>query len=143
MHSQPALLVQRTTPRKVGRRLIVGMPSDEFYVDYPRYFLENHVNYIKVRTNEDKNLLYGLMGWLNSDLINFVFQLRNGNTHVSAFELGLFPVNLEMVKQLVDQTKTITKAKIKNGMVPLKSLTKQFMIGWILVQGIEVGLQMF
>ncbi len=111
IHSQPALLVQRTTPRKVGRRLIVGMPSDEFYVDYPRYFLENHINYIKIRTNKDKNLLYGLMGWLNSDLINFVFQLRNGNTHVSAFELGLFPVNLDMVEQLADLTKDIINAE--------------------------------
>ena len=111
MHSRPALLVQRTTPRKVGRRLIVGVPSDEFYADYPRYFLENHINYIKTLDDENVNLLYGLMGWLNSDLINFVFQLRNGNTHVSAFELGLFPVNLEMVEQLVDQTKTITDAK--------------------------------
>ena len=111
MHSQPALLVQRTTPRKVGRRLIVGMPSDKFYDDYPRYFLENHINYIKVLDDKNISLLYGLMGWLNSDLINFVFQLRNGNTHVSAFELGLFPVNLEMVKQLVDLTKAIINAE--------------------------------
>lgn len=108
IHSQPALLVQRTTPRKVGRRLIIGMTSNEFYSEYPRYFLENHINYIKVLDDENVNLLYGLMGWLNSDLINFVFQLRNGNTHISAFELGLFPIDLEMVKQLVDLTKTIT-----------------------------------
>ena len=111
IHSQPALLVQRTTPRKVGRRLIVGMPSDEFYSEHSRYFLENHINYIKVLDNKNVNLLYGLMGWLNSDLINFVFQLRNGNTHVSAFELGLLPVNLEIVKQLVDLTKAIINAE--------------------------------
>ena len=125
MHSQPALLVQRTTPRKVGRRLIVGMPSDKFYVDNPRYFLENHINSIKVRTSKDKDLLYGLMGWLNSDLINFVFQLRNGNTHVSAFELGLFPVNLEMVKQLVDLTKTITDTETqeRNGHIEILNKT--------------------
>ena len=121
MHSRPALLVQRTTPRKVGRRLIVGMPSDEFYAGYPRYFLENHINYIKVLDDENINLLYGLMGWLNSDLINFVFQLRNGNTHVSAFELGLFPVNLEMVEQLADLTKDITSAEAqeRNGHIEI------------------------
>lgn len=111
MHSQPTLLVQRTTPRKVGRRLIIGMTSNEFYSEYPRYFLENHINYIKVLDDENVNLLYGLMGWLNSDLINFVFQLRNGNTHISAFELGLFPIDLEMVEQLVDLTKDITNAE--------------------------------
>ena len=124
MHSQPALLVQRTTPRKVGRRLIVGMPSDKFYDDYPTYFLENHINYIKTRANDDKNLLYGLMGWLNSDLINFVFQLRNGNSHVSAFELGLLPVNLEMVKQLVDLTKTIANAEIQERNDHIESLNE-------------------
>jgi adenine-specific DNA-methyltransferase len=125
IHSQPALLVQRTTPRKVGRRLIVGMPSDEFYVKYPKYFLENHINYIRVLDTEKINLLYGLMGWLNSDLINFVFQLRNGNTHVSAFELGLFPINLEMVKQLVDLTKTITDAETqeRNGHIEILNET--------------------
>ena len=125
IHSQPALLVQRTTPRKVGRRLIVGMPSDEFYVKYPKYFLENHINYIRVLDTEKINLLYGLMGWLNSDLINFVFQLRNGNTHVSVFELGLFPINLEMVKQLVDLTKTITDAETqeRNGHIEILNET--------------------
>ena len=111
IHSQPSLLVQRTTPRKVGRRLIIGMTSDEFYSKHPRYFLENHINYIKVLDDENVNLLYGLMGWLNSDLINFVFQLRNGNTHISAFELGLLPVNSKMVEQFVDLTKTITYAE--------------------------------
>jgi hypothetical protein len=65
------------------------------------------------------------MGWLNSDLINFVFQLRNGNTHVSAFELGLFPINLEMVKQLVDLTKTITDAETqeRNGHIEILNET--------------------
>ena len=123
-HSQPALLVQRTTPRKIGRRLIVGMPSDEFYVKYPKYFLENHINYIRVLDTEKINLLYGLMGWLNSDLINFVFQLRNGNTHVSTFELGLFPVNLEMVEQLVDLTKDITNAETQERNGPIKILNE-------------------
>ena len=125
IHFQPALLVQRTTPRKVGRRLIVGVPADEFYADYPRYFLENHINYIKTLDDENVNLLYGLMGWLNSDLINFVFQLRNGNTHVSAFELGLFPVNLEMVEQLVDLTKDITNTETqeRNGYIEILNKT--------------------
>ena len=124
IHSHPALLVQRTTPRKVGRRLIIGMTSDKFYSEYPRYFLENHINYIKALDDENISLLYGLMGWLNSDLINFVFQLRNGNTHVSAFELGLFPVNLEMVKQLVDLTKAITNAENQERNGHIETLNK-------------------
>lgn len=107
IYSQPAVLIQRTTPRKVGRRLIAGIPSENFYTRYPEYFLENHVNYVKVADRSNSEILYGLLGWLNSDLINFVFQLRNGTTLVSLYELGLLPVNLKMVKQLVKATKII------------------------------------
>lgn len=109
-HTGAALVIQRITPRKVGRRLVAGMLSEPFQHDYPTYFLENHVNYIKVNHGTDLELLYGLMGWLNSDLINFIFQLRNGTSQVSLFELGLLPVNLEIMKQLAIQTKNIVNS---------------------------------
>ncbi|MDM8520361.1 N-6 DNA methylase [Anaerolineales bacterium HSG6] len=118
VHTQPAILIQRTTPRKVGRRLVSGIFSNQFHQQYPRYFLENHVNYIKEASNTKSEILYGLLGWLNSDLINFIFQLRNGTTLVSVSELGLLPVNLEMVKQLIIPTQNIInstgKARTKN-----------------------------
>jgi hypothetical protein len=106
-HCEPALLVQRTTPRKVGRRLVAGMPTDEFFAKYPVYFLENHVNYINTTSEDGSDLLYGLMGWLNSDLINFTFQLRCGTGQVSLFELGTLPVNMEMIRHLEDKTMAI------------------------------------
>lgn len=100
-HSGRILLIKRTTPRKVGRRLIAGMPAPSFYADYPEYFLENHVNFIKQTAVEnDETLLYGLLGWLNSDVVNFIFQLRNGSTQVSVFELKLLPANLELIAEL-------------------------------------------
>ena len=94
------ILIKRTTPRKVGRRLISGMPDASFHADYPKYFLENHVNYIKQTTSGNEILLYGLLGWLNSDIVNFIFQLRNGSTQVSVFELKLLPANLELIAEL-------------------------------------------
>ncbi len=107
VHSEQAILIQRTTPRKVGRRLVAGIPSNEFHAQYPNYFLENHVNYVKAMVEDKLDLLYGLMGWLNCDLLNFAFQLRNGTAQVSLFDLGLLPVNMEMIIWLTDRTLAI------------------------------------
>lgn len=100
IHEGPALLVQRTTPTKVGRRLVAGLLTDDFCSLYPQYFLENHVNYIQSTSNDNQSFLYGLAGWLNSDVINFLFQLRNGTTHVSLFELELLPINLDVLMEI-------------------------------------------
>ncbi len=100
IHIGPAILIHRTTPRKVGRRLVAGMPSLDFHARYPRYFLENHVNYVRAVPGTDLKLLYGLLGWLNSDVVNFLFQLRNGTSHVSLFELALLPVSVDIMARI-------------------------------------------
>jgi adenine-specific DNA-methyltransferase len=106
IHSGPAVLIQRTTPRKVGRRLVAGLLDIEFCTVHNQYFLENHVNFVVVKP-EFVDLLYGMTAWLNSDLINFVFQLRNGTLHVSVSELRLLPLNLEWVRMLVEPTRVL------------------------------------
>lgn len=58
---------------------------------------------------ENEELLYGLMGWLNSDLINFVFQLRSGSAHVSVFELNVLPINLEIINNISSLVRNIAK----------------------------------
>lgn len=94
LHHVPLVLVQRTTPRKVGRRLAAAVLPSEFCKQHNAYFLENHVIYVK-STNE--NLLYGLMSWLNSDLVNFLFQMRNGTTHLSVSEMNILPLNIDLL----------------------------------------------
>lgn len=110
-HSGAALFIKRTTPTKVGRRLIAGLPLSCFFEHHPRYFIENHVNYIRTTNEQDTALLYGMLGWLNSDLINFVFQLRNGSTQVSVFELELLPVNIEFLRTISNITLRITQTE--------------------------------
>ncbi len=90
------ILIQRTTPRKVGRRLVCAIPDETFLTKYPRVFLENHVNYIS-QSDSLSTSLYGLLAWLNSDLINFIFQLRNGTTQVSIYELKLLPLREDLL----------------------------------------------
>ncbi|MFN8490033.1 MAG: N-6 DNA methylase [Caldilineaceae bacterium] len=105
LHSEPMVLIQRTTPRKVGRRLISCVLANSFCEQYESYFLENHVIYVKSTKND---LLYGLMGWLNSDLINFVFQMRNGTAHTSVSELNGLPVNVDILQKISQIAEKIT-----------------------------------
>ena len=106
IRTKPSILVQRTTPRKVGRRLVAAMLDEVFVQKYPKYFLENHVNYI-LSPHDTTDDLYGLLGWLNSDLINFMFQLRNGTTQVSIFELKLLPVQADLLSTIAPYSKDI------------------------------------
>jgi len=109
-HSGLVLLIQRTTPRKAGRRLVAGMLPREFHVQYPAYFVENHVNYIHALEDNARALMYALNAWLNSDIMNFAFQLRNGTAHVSVFELQTFPVSIELLKSMSQQAVNLVEA---------------------------------
>ena len=102
-HSGAMLLIQRTTPRRTGRRIVAGMLPREFHAQYPAYFVENHVNYIRAREDDSRTLLYALNVWLNSDIINFAFQLRNGTAHISVFELQTLPVAIELLESISQQ----------------------------------------
>lgn len=99
-HSGLMLLIQRTTPRKTGRRIVAGMLPKEFHAQYPAYFIENHVNYIRALDDDSQTLIYALNLWLNSDIINFAFQLRNGTAHISVFELQTLPIAMELLESM-------------------------------------------
>lgn len=108
-HSKVALLVQRTTPRKAGRRVVAGMLPLEFHRQHSWYFIENHVNYAHVVAKEHENLLYSLNAWLNSDIVNFVFQLRNGTAHISLFEMSALPIVMPLMHEISAQAaETVT-----------------------------------
>jgi len=58
----------------------------------PKTVLANSCNYIAVDPSEDKWLLSYLLGILNSDLLNWRFDLSNANNHVSNRELASLPI---------------------------------------------------
>lgn len=110
IHKGTAILLQRITPRKVGRRLVAGHTPDQFLQKHPQYFLENHVNYVKCFPGPVIDL-YGILGWLNSDILNFIFQLRNGTSHISIFELSLLPIpSDDTLAQLSKSVRTFLRA---------------------------------
>lgn len=64
----------------------------KFAVVPSRTVLANSCNYVAVDPSEDEWLLSYLLGILNSDLLNWRFDLSNTNNHVSNRELGSLPI---------------------------------------------------
>jgi Alw26I/Eco31I/Esp3I family type II restriction m6 adenine DNA methyltransferase len=58
----------------------------------PKTVLANSCNYVAVDLSEDEWLLSYLLGILNSDLLNWRFDLSNTNNHVSNRELASLPI---------------------------------------------------
>ncbi len=95
-------LVKRTTPKKRGRRIVATLIPEEFAAVHPAFFVENHLNLIRTLSENGQVSLKGLVGWLNSRLLNFVFQLMNGTSHISVFELNLLPTPVSWLPQLAE-----------------------------------------
>ena len=111
LRSGHLLLVKRTTPKKRGRRIVAAVIESEFVEEYPTFYTENHLNVISVFCEEDVHLLKGLAGWLNSRLLNFIFQMMNGTSHISVSELKLLPLpTLEFLSQLAVIVENLSRA---------------------------------
>lgn len=102
VHMTQSILLKRTTPNKfLGRRIVATTLSPEFLAQHESYFVENHVNLIRVAQNTELgSYLAGLSAWLNSRLANFVFGMMNGSSHLSKFELELIPAPKHLFAEL-------------------------------------------
>lgn len=90
------LIVQRTSNFERIERIKACIISNDFLNKNNYYFLENHVNllYNKNAASKlvDEETMYFYLGLLNSNVINYIFVCKNGNTQVSATELNLLPI---------------------------------------------------
>ena len=109
-HAERLVLVKRTTPKKRGRRIVATLIPEEFVTAHPTFFVENHLNTIRALSESDLAFLKGLVGWLNSRLLNFVFQLMNGTSHISVFELNLLPIPISWLPQVADSVDKLSEA---------------------------------
>lgn len=108
--SGQCVLVKRTTPKKWGHRVIAALLPASFHTQYPVYFVENHVNVIRMGVNTSTSLLTGMTGWLNSRLLSFVFQTMNGSAHLSLQELMSLPMPTPLIVQLAPLTQDLIQA---------------------------------
>jgi hypothetical protein len=95
LSTQPAILVQRTTAREQPRRLVAAYP-EAFLVRQKEYAVENHLNcVVQVDPTSPVSAWY-VLGLLNSKLYDYVFRILNGSTQVSATELDLLPIPIQV-----------------------------------------------
>jgi len=95
LSTQPAILVQRTTAREQPRRLVAAYP-EEFLTNQEQYAVENHLNCIVQVDSTSPVSAWYVLGLLNSKLYDYVFRILNGSTQVSATELDLLPVPIQV-----------------------------------------------
>jgi adenine-specific DNA-methyltransferase len=124
VHANPAILLKRTTPKKMrGRRVVAATLPDGFLAKYPAYLAENHVNLIRAADSSvPKHLLSGLCAWLNSRLVNFVFGMMNGSSHLSKFELELIPTPILLLEELSDLINNLLASPIEKRRAVLEQI---------------------
>lgn len=124
VHTNPSILLKRTTPKKMrGRRVVAATLPSDFLAKYPTYLAENHVNLIRVADNStSKHLLPGLDAWLNSRLVNFIFGMMNGSSHLSKFELEFIPTPIPLLEELSNLTNNLPASSTEKRRVALEQI---------------------
>ncbi len=90
------VLTKRISAKEQKRRIEACFVPASWRPHAEGYFLENHLNFI---FKKDPGCAYDLLclsALLNSKLLDFVFRVFNGNTQVSATELNILPLPLEL-----------------------------------------------
>jgi len=103
------LIIKRTSGIENFLRIKSCIISDDFIMKYPKYYLENHINFLYYKKDKNKaisvkKLLY-ISAFLSSDIANFIFKLMNGNTQVSATELNELPFVYRRENEIVSLMK--------------------------------------
>ena len=103
----PCLLLQRTTAKEQGRRLIAAVLPPEFEAQHGGFVVENHLNVIRPRNGQPEVSTGAMAALLNSEVVDQVFRCINGSVAVSAYELEALPLpppeNVSVLEELVRQ----------------------------------------
>ena len=107
-YSTPSILIRRTVPKSSGQKIYACMVPKEFIEEHQAYFVENHVNVVKLKEDTQSNAaLWGVTAWLNSNLLNFIFNSINGNSHISIYELSSLPINGDLIRKVTPLVRKI------------------------------------
>ena len=88
----PSVLIQRTTAKEQGRRLIAAELPASFIAEHGAVVVENHLNMIKPLNGAPTVSPTALAILLNSSVVDQVFRCINGSVAVSAYELEALPL---------------------------------------------------
>jgi adenine-specific DNA-methyltransferase len=91
LNRRPCVLLQRTTAKEQGRRLVAAELPASFIAKYGAVVVENHLNMIRP-LNGTALAPSVLTAFLNSRVVDQAFRCVNGSVAVSAFELESLPL---------------------------------------------------
>ncbi|MDI3398508.1 Eco57I restriction-modification methylase domain-containing protein [Pseudomonas sp. V88_4] len=101
------VLVQRTTSKEQGRRLVAAVLPQDFLDQYGGAIVENHLNMVYPRTPSDAQIsVAAISALLNTEVVDRVFRCISGSVAVSAYEMNALP--LPSVEQLLSLEKLLT-----------------------------------
>ena len=83
----PCVLLQRTTAKEQGRRLVAAALPAEFVAKYGGAVIENHVNVMRPLDGVERVPAAVLLALLNSNFVDQIFRCISGSVAVSAYEL--------------------------------------------------------
>lgn len=90
--SKPCVLVQRTTAKEQGRRLIAAPLAESLLARHGWVTVENHLNMVRPVGPGPKVSLQALSALLNSRIVDQLFRCISGSVAVSAYELEALPL---------------------------------------------------
>ena len=88
----PCVLLQRTTAKEQGRRLVAAELPAEFVDRYGAAVIENHLNVIRPLDGVERVPAAVLLALLNSNFVDQIFRCISGSVAVSAYELEALPL---------------------------------------------------
>ncbi|MGE8045554.1 HsdM family class I SAM-dependent methyltransferase [Pseudomonas monteilii] len=103
---KPCVLLQRTTAKEQGRRLIAASLPAEFIEEHGGVVIENHVNMIRPVIDVPKVSAEVLGVFINSTAADRAFRCVSGSVAVSAYELESLP--LPGPDELVELTRLVS-----------------------------------
>ena len=104
----PCVLLQRTTAKEQGRRLIAAELPASFIAKHQAVVVENHLNMIRPIDGAPRVSPAAVAALLNSAVVDQLFRCINGSVAVSAYELEALPLPspdaMQGVERLVHQS---------------------------------------
>ena len=101
----PCVLLQRTTAKEQGRRLVAAVLPLSFLHEHRAVVIENHLNMIRPIDGPPSVSPGALAALLNSAVVDQLFRCISGSVAVSAYELESLPLpspdSMKEIEQLV------------------------------------------
>ena len=97
------VLLQRTTAKEQGRRLIAAELPASFIAEHEAVVVENHLNMIRPIDGTPRVSPAAVAALLNSPVVDQLFRCINGSVAVSAYELEALPLPSPKAMQEVER----------------------------------------